>query len=969
MEGYADEVARGERHRGDVIQVLATSERMRYGGIDMKAPTKDLFLVGWTLAFLVAADTALTMAGAVPGVPTGRLSALSAQTVQQEEEDLFLQARRAINREEFEEAANLFAALRTRFVPGRYLADSYYWEAFARYRLGDPGNARILLETLAVYPEAAAGHYDSVQGHVAHGRLHDEFRDLRIRVLRQLAERGDPRAAQEALRQSEAVLQADTARRMTLASLRARQDSAQRAYRRALSAQRAQQDSAQRTFQRALYSQRSRADTAQREYQRALRRYRFQADTAQREYQRTLTRQRSRSDSAQRAYQRALRRHESSADTARRTYQRALSRERSRADSAQRSYQRPLSALRSRADTAQRGYQRALTRERSRADTARRTYQRALSAGEVHPDSARREYEAALEAQRVAQDAAAAEYEAALEVQKAAQDSAATRYRAAQAAQRAAQDLAAAEYRAALALKEARHDSATAVYRAALTAHEAAKDSALRVYRAALATKEARGDSAATEYEAALAAQAAAQEAAEQAYRAAIAGGPVRADTMPRVRPPPQNPPPPNPPDTLWPGRLLGATQVQQLATAVRRTQEAAQRTADVAVQTTVDEVEAAAQTAREVEAALAGLSADLEAAALAADTGGAVVLAADSLMADEAYSIEGVLFGRDADLFIAQQVPTDCEDTSVQQAALTALLRLETDRMRLILSVLERDDECSRGLRLQAVNWLAEQGTDEAERVLIAVARRNPAPDTRQAAVLALASFGTPGAVQALSVLLTQSDDDAVRHGAILALQRANQDGARDALMAFVRDSSQPEDLRMEVLWSLGRRDDVSTESLMALHGTNGFQDLETMLLMVLGPRAQAGDEAVTNWLFEQAMDITRDSDFRQTALEAWSRGTSIDLERVGRTYAQLEEREMKERILYALYRRTQSDADAAPAVVDKMIELARTEEDPETRSRAIYWIGRTGSERAIEFLLEVMREPPKPSRERSVA
>jgi hypothetical protein len=933
MEGYADEVARGERHRGDVIQVLATSERMRYGGIDMKAPTKDLFLVGWTLAFLVAADTALTMAGAVPGVPTGRLSALSAQTVQQEEEDLFLQARRAINREEFEEAANLFAALRTRFVPGRYLADSYYWEAFARYRLGDPGNARILLETLAVYPEAAAGHYDSVQGHVAHGRLHDEFRDLRIRVLRQLAERGDPRAAQEALRQSEAVLQADTARRMTLASLRARQDSAQRAYRRALSAQRAQQDSAQRTFQRALYSQRSRADTAQREYQRA------------------------------------LRRHESSADTARRTYQRALSRERSRADSAQRSYQRPLSALRSRADTAQRGYQRALTRERSRADTARRTYQRALSAGEVHPDSARREYEAALEAQRVAQDAAAAEYEAALEVQKAAQDSAATRYRAAQAAQRAAQDLAAAEYRAALALKEARHDSATAVYRAALTAHEAAKDSALRVYRAALATKEARGDSAATEYEAALAAQAAAQEAAEQAYRAAIAGGPVRADTMPRVRPPPQNPPPPNPPDTLWPGRLLGATQVQQLATAVRRTQEAAQRTADVAVQTTVDEVEAAAQTAREVEAALAGLSADLEAAALAADTGGAVVLAADSLMADEAYSIEGVLFGRDADLFIAQQVPTDCEDTSVQQAALTALLRLETDRMRLILSVLERDDECSRGLRLQAVNWLAEQGTDEAERVLIAVARRNPAPDTRQAAVLALASFGTPGAVQALSVLLTQSDDDAVRHGAILALQRANQDGARDALMAFVRDSSQPEDLRMEVLWSLGRRDDVSTESLMALHGTNGFQDLETMLLMVLGPRAQAGDEAVTNWLFEQAMDITRDSDFRQTALEAWSRGTSIDLERVGRTYAQLEEREMKERILYALYRRTQSDADAAPAVVDKMIELARTEEDPETRSRAIYWIGRTGSERAIEFLLEVMREPPKPSRERSVA
>ena len=288
---------------------------------------------------------------------------------------------------------------------------------------------------------------------------------------------------------------------------------------------------------------------------------------------------------------------------------------------------------------------------------------------------------------------------------------------------------------------------------------------------------------------------------------------------------------------------------------------------------------------------------------------------------------------------------------------------------MRLILSVLERDDKCSHGLQLQAVNWLAGQGTDEAERVLIAVARRNPAPHTRQAAVMALASFGTPGAVQALSGLLTQSDDEAVRHGAVLALQRANHDGARAALMAFVRDGSQPENLRMEVLLSLGRRTDVSSESLMTLHGANGFQDLETMLLMVLGRRAQAGDELVTNWLFEQAMDITRDSEFRQSALEAWSRGTSINLERVGRTYAELEESEMKERILYALYRRTQSDADNAPAVVDKMIELARAEEDPETRSRAIYWIGRTGSERAIEFLLEVMREPPETSRERSVA
>ena len=134
-------------------------------------------------------------------------------------------------------------------------------------------------------------------------------------------------------------------------------------------------------------------------------------------------------------------------------------------------------------------------------------------------------------------------------------------------------------------------------------------------------------------------------------------------------------------------------------------------------------------------------------------------------------------------------------------------------------------------------------------------------------------------------------------------------------------------------------------------------------VLLMVLGRRAEAGEEAVTNWLFELAMDQEQDSDSRQSALEAWSRGPSVDLERVGRSYAQMEESEMKERIFYALYRRTQSNGESAEAVVGKMIELARAEADPGVRTRAVYWIGRTGSEQAIEFLLEVMREPPTTS------
>ena len=46
------------------------------------------------------------------------------------------------------------------------------------------------------------------------------------------------------------------------------------------------------------------------------------------------------------------------------------------------------------------------------------------------------------------------------------------------------------------------------------------------------------------------------------------------------------------------------------------------------------------------------------------------------------------------------------------------------------------------------------------------------------------------------------------------------------------------------------------------------------------------------------------------------------------------------------------------ADAVIDKMIELARQETDPEVRRRAVYWLGRTGSDRAAAFLQEILRE-----------
>ncbi|MXX77547.1 MAG: HEAT repeat domain-containing protein [Gemmatimonadales bacterium] len=57
----------------------------------------------------------------------------------------------------------------------------------------------------------------------------------------------------------------------------------------------------------------------------------------------------------------------------------------------------------------------------------------------------------------------------------------------------------------------------------------------------------------------------------------------------------------------------------------------------------------------------------------------------------------------------------------------------------------------------------------------------------------------------------------------------------------------------------------------------------------------------------------------------------------------------------IYAIFERADADS-GAPRV---LMELIRNEPDQEVRERGIYWLGRTGSEEAVDFLLELLTPP----------
>lgn len=302
-----------------------------------------------------------------------------------------------------------------------------------------------------------------------------------------------------------------------------------------------------------------------------------------------------------------------------------------------------------------------------------------------------------------------------------------------------------------------------------------------------------------------------------------------------------------------------------------------------------------------------------------------------------------------------AADIHPECVDALIEQEALTALLRVPTDRLPTARGILERRDDCSGHLRHLVVHWLAGTDTDEARQLLLDVAREHPDPDTRQLAVTGLAYVMTPEAAEVLVNILREARDREMQDAAISGLYHHQTEEASQALIDFAADGSKPELQRQRAAVLVAER--LSPELLQTVFGRFDDYSVQHAFLEIVGARAEHGEHGVTSWLLPVIVDGEHPERVRAEALRAWARQPSLDLERVEETYNRLESAELRDQFLYALYQTIESDEENADAIIDKMIELAREETDPEVRRRVIYWLGRTGSDRAAAFLVEILR------------
>ena len=312
----------------------------------------------------------------------------------------------------------------------------------------------------------------------------------------------------------------------------------------------------------------------------------------------------------------------------------------------------------------------------------------------------------------------------------------------------------------------------------------------------------------------------------------------------------------------------------------------------------------------------------------------------------------QGAMIGAAMSGASLDDLPEECrEEAETQLAALNALMHMNTERaMPVLRRVMERRDPCSVVLRRRAVFLIADQGGPQTVDLLLNAANDDPDLEVRRQAVFWLSDVEDERAVDALARFVAESEDDEVRERAIFALSQHDSPRALRVIRDVAGDGSAPRRLRERAIFWLaeeGTREDI--EALKRMFDQVRDDRLAERILFAVGQTEQRED---AEWLLSVAGDASRSTELRSRAI-FWAAESGISAQELGRLYQRLDERELKERVIFGL-----SESEE-PGAIDRLIEIARSEADPELRARAIFWLGNSNDERATDVLMEILSEP----------
>lgn len=300
------------------------------------------------------------------------------------------------------------------------------------------------------------------------------------------------------------------------------------------------------------------------------------------------------------------------------------------------------------------------------------------------------------------------------------------------------------------------------------------------------------------------------------------------------------------------------------------------------------------------------------------------------------------------------QEVQSAAErEAEMKMFALQALMESDPETAIPILeNILTTRTPETAMLRQQAVFLLARMDDDaRSTDLMLDIMQNDPDPEVQMHAAHWLARSNDPRAMAALTTA-AQSGDPELQEAAVFALGQMPAPQSSAALKEIASKPGVDPDVRAMAIHSLAMHPSAENNRyLEELFRTlpKEESDAREAALFALSrtPNGVSGD-----FLYSVASDPDEDPDIREMALFAAARNGSLTPARLSQIYGDAETQEMKEQIMFAL---TQSED---PAAFDVLLEIARTETDPDLKQNAVFWVGHSDDPRAKALMLEILEQ-----------
>jgi len=252
-------------------------------------------------------------------------------------------------------------------------------------------------------------------------------------------------------------------------------------------------------------------------------------------------------------------------------------------------------------------------------------------------------------------------------------------------------------------------------------------------------------------------------------------------------------------------------------------------------------------------------------------------------------------------------------------------------------------------------VYWLGRAGNEESLNYLKGIVESNQTGDAPKHAVFAIGLHDDPRVGGMLQDFVRNSKSDRVRSSAVFWLGQFP--GNLQFLTDLARNEQESVSLRKEAVFAIGiSKEPGAMSALENLYQSNNSREVKKQIIFAAsinnndGNASSRSDDGV-NFLIKLA-ESESDRELRKQAI-FWlgQRAGKRSLEVLGNVVEKSDDdTEVQKQAVFAISQRPKDEA------VPLLIKIARTHPKAAVRKQAMFWLGQTGDERAVEFFKEIL-------------